>query len=547
MKAHTVGNNYNLKPMNLSLVKIGFPWLSAIYSTIIGLYFFALTSSDKVISNTVPAALREEDIIQAALSILVLIILLDYLRFRRRKKKIRTQLLEFDRHLQEILKSKSKLQAKAHTYSDHADKLKLFISERLLEHIEYDEKYLHFKNIASEVRHNGVISYDKVKTALETAISNARKENAQDQKTQYTDALTNMRYLWDLLDLSTTDNIAMYVANKLYEAEEQYCQLILEEDRHTQSYNPTYFAYDAVIAALPDFVDKKLIRHNKNKSRRKVVAYADNKLLLELEKSIQLLGNINYFVLLIENLLNNALFYLNKKNVGNKYSRISIALKKSRGNAVLSVYNPGPIISDDIKDKIFQLGFSTRRNKENNGKGLGLYFVNQIAKGNEGSIEFDNVKNQPKTFELHISGDTEFKETVEVIKDENEQLICQTKDDKTATVEYKPKDSITGISIRDTKSHKTYSMEIDSSQTENILFDPEHPEAPQWCVEYFKLKTMNKLVFRPLNVTGVRFTVTIPTAESRLEVDYHELESEEINKLENPDVDFDDEDRELYR
>src|SRR5690625_6466944 len=67
----------------------------------------------------------------------------------------------------ELRQSKKQLQLKAHTYSGHADKLKLFISDKLLDYIEYDEKFLHFKSIAAEVRHNGVISFDKVQTVLQ--------------------------------------------------------------------------------------------------------------------------------------------------------------------------------------------------------------------------------------------------------------------------------------------------------------------------------------------------------------------------------------------
>jgi len=99
--------------------------------------------------------------------------------------------------VQELWESKKRLQLKAHTYSDHADKLKRFISDKLLEYIEYDEKFLHFKSIAAEVRHNGVISFDKVQTTLQ------RIEDEADTPKQVSDvraARDAMRYLWDLLD-----------------------------------------------------------------------------------------------------------------------------------------------------------------------------------------------------------------------------------------------------------------------------------------------------------------------------------------------------------
>ena len=168
-------------------------------------------------------------------------IALDAFRFRQGKAKYDRQSQKYEQQIKELFQAKNALQHKVHTYSDHADKLKLFISDRLLEYIEYDEKFLHFKNIASEVRHNGVICYDKVSTALNAALAGGDPGDPGDRR-QYQDALDSMRYLWDLLDLSTTDNIALYIANKLYESEEQYYQQLLAAEGEETPYTPTYSA-----------------------------------------------------------------------------------------------------------------------------------------------------------------------------------------------------------------------------------------------------------------------------------------------------------------
>lgn len=39
-----------------------------------------------------------------------------------------------------------------------------------------------------------------------------------------------MYYLWNLLDLSTADNIALHIANFLVNAKEQYYQIMLEKE-----------------------------------------------------------------------------------------------------------------------------------------------------------------------------------------------------------------------------------------------------------------------------------------------------------------------------
>ena len=78
----------------------------------------------------------------------------EYRYFYKRKKQLQTK-------LNDLWVGKQQLQQRAQISASHTDKLKLFISDKLLEYIEYDEKYLHFKSIAAEVRHNGVISFDK--------------------------------------------------------------------------------------------------------------------------------------------------------------------------------------------------------------------------------------------------------------------------------------------------------------------------------------------------------------------------------------------------
>ena len=55
-----------------------------------------------------------------------------------------------------------------------------------------------------------------------------------------------------------------------------------------------------------------------------------------------------------------------------------------------------------VREQIFQLGFSTKRGRDNRGKGLGLYFVNEIVRGYEGAIEFTNVTNRAETFALRV-------------------------------------------------------------------------------------------------------------------------------------------------
>ena len=130
--------------------------------------------------------------------------------------------------------------------------------------------------------------------------------------------------------------------------------------------------------------------------------YADEQFRILLQGDSEMLGNVNHMVLLIENLVNNALFYAQQKASSQRHNRVAIRLAQSKGEVRLGVYNRGPHIDDDEKEKIYQLGFSSRRVREHHGKGLGLYFVHQIAHGFEGSIGFDNICNRADRISLSV-------------------------------------------------------------------------------------------------------------------------------------------------
>jgi len=187
--------------------------------------------------------MRQPENLLIAGAVLVMLVVFDIWRYLKASARCNQQLKQYQVQINELFDSRRELGTRARTFSDHADKLKMFISERLLETIEYDEKFLHFKNIASEVRHNGVISYDKAQTALLRARQNC--ELGQEQEIQ--DAADGLLYLWDLLDLSTTDNIALHVANRIYDCEEHYFQSLLNDsDDLTSPFTPAFMMTQAL-------------------------------------------------------------------------------------------------------------------------------------------------------------------------------------------------------------------------------------------------------------------------------------------------------------
>ena len=60
-------------------------------------------------------------------------------------------------------------------------------------------------------------------------------------------------------------------------------------------------------------------------------------------------------------------------------------------NIVISIQNNGPEIEENIIEKIFEQGFSTKDNK-NGDNGFGLYIVKEIIEKYNGSINVNSSK-----------------------------------------------------------------------------------------------------------------------------------------------------------
>jgi signal transduction histidine kinase len=493
-------------------IKIQFPWKS-ILCCIVALIFYNVSLNPNTLANYLDPTIYNKTSYQLAIfGIVICFILWDIRQFYFQRK-------QYSQTIKELFIAKRQLQKKAHAYSGHSDKLKLFISERLLEYIQYDEKFLHFKNIASEVRHNGVICFDKVQTALDTAITMQEKGGKySDLKTVSEDALSSMRYLWDLLDLSTTDNIALHIGNYLCECEEHYFQSLLQNN-NTTPYNPTFKAHKVIASCLTNLIDDPEGFHTINKQEESVFIYSDPLIYIKLDKGIDLLGNENHLRLLVENLVNNAQFYLNKKHTAKTQKPIAIELTDLDSEMLLTIYNRGQHIKEENKDKIFQLGYSTRRKKDNHGKGLGLYFANSIAQGYEGAISFINIHNNADTYSIRIqlANDQVVTEIVETILIDTLPLI-NTLDSKDPAKqsEWKFSETIKSIEIFSKRHNATYEFKI-NDQESTTFTDPENPTIPSWSAIIKQRKRSSQLIFIPLDISGVKFQVNIPTAKSRLD------------------------------
>ncbi|MCP4979700.1 MAG: sensor histidine kinase [Gammaproteobacteria bacterium] len=504
------------RQVEMKLARVHYPWLSTLAALSIVVWQYMLANGELFGVDFLPVPLQQQDNLIIAAALLLSLLVFDFWRYIKTSTLCRDQLSQYQKQISELFESKRELGTRARTNSDHADKLKMFISERLLETIEYDEKFLHFKNIASEVRHNGVISYDKTQTALKQAQLNCDETQSQ----QYLEAAASLLYLWDLLDLSTTDNIALHVANQIYDCEEHYFQALLNEtDAEPAPFQPTFMMSHALRRALLPITDNV---GNLGLDQWKCPGrYQDDKFTIQLRTDNEMLGNENHMVLLIENLLNNALFYSQQKEHRNRFNRVSISLAHREGEVVFKVYNRGPRIKEDEKDKIYQLGFSSRRIREHHGKGLGLYFVDQIVRGFEGSIEFENIENREDRLVLSIklaNGEVHSEQVVIVISN-GKPMCCEDESGKTLgkRSEWSFAAPVLSIEVSRRASRKPQLISDLELDTASSHLDESNPLLPRWVLEVKNRKRSSKLVLLPLDVRGVEFIARFASAKSRLD------------------------------
>ncbi len=559
-----MGDQDHLKKLNKLKTSQSYPWLTGLLSLIVVGYFLILHQPYLVTFYHLPELVQRLDFQASVAGIFFCVVFWDVRRFYRQRQRIEQHIRQLRTEINDIWQSKKSLQARAHIYSGHADKLKLFISDKLLEYIEYDEKFLHFKSIAAEVRHNGVISYDKVKTALNKAKEEFSHTSPSDQigtgSNPYRDALEAMKYLWDLLDLSTTDNIALHIGNHLIECEEHYYQQILnKENAGSNPLKPDFSPRSALIKTVVPLIESseveelysqvKDILGNQVKdgpgNDNPPIGYSGQQFRLQLAPTPTLLGNENHLILMLENLLKNAQFFANKAAFKQKSDRIVVQLHSAEGYVHFSVYNRGPHIDDADKDQIFQLGYSTRRVKEHHGKGLGLFFVNEIVKGYQGRIQIENVQNHENTYSVRIAlknGEVVTK-VVKTSLNEGRPFIHESdSEDFPRHQQWEFSSPVESIEVSSTSQSKTHVFnDLDAKQVSNIL-DPGETRIPQWSIEVKPKRGAHRVQFSALDIAGVQFHIKLPTADSRLsgeDLAFEDNLTDEMERLNEQFQEFD--------
>jgi hypothetical protein len=330
-----------------------------------------------------------------------------------------------------------------------------------------------------------------------------------------------MLYLWDLLDLSTTDNIALHVANRIYDCEEHYFQAQLNpDDAQDSPLQPTFKMSRALGRALLPIVEDAAAL-GLNWDWFGSGEFSDEQFRVRMQADSELLGNENHMVLLIENLLNNALYYAQQKASRQAYNPVSIYLDQVDGEVLLKVYNRGPQIAEDEKDRIYQLGFSSRRVREHHGKGLGLYFVNEITRGFEGRIGFDNIDNRADRLSLAVkltNGEL-LRQQVGIVDIAGKPMcqLLESGEQVAKRQEWTYPAPIASIEISSAELARPQVFAGLAATEDSHHIDQADPMRAHWVLEVRNRKRSARLRFQPLDVRGVEFALRFATARSRLE------------------------------
>ncbi|MCD8522868.1 MAG: ATP-binding protein [Saccharospirillaceae bacterium] len=475
------------------IFRIRYPWRTLLAAKLLLFYALLLLSPALVSSLNIPDFIFLPNYFTAAFAVFLILAWLDFRHFTRQQKKVKAS-------LQQLWTSNRQLRQRAQTSASHTDKLKLFISDKLLEYMEYDEKYLHFKSIAAEVRHNGVISFDKVQSALTYAASHSLPDERGNNAMLYQQALVGMRYLWDLLDLSTTDNMALHISAQVSRCEELLFQAELQGRAISElpllpGFDPQRALLDTLMLHLgvtlcdaqgnpqPAFLyDQQTLAEQ---PAPLLLTDSEGLYHIELQPCNPLPGNANHMVLLLENLLRNAQFFATKRQYKSRFAPIAIRLWEAQQCLCVSIYNRGPHISDESREQIFQLGFSTRRVREHNGKGLGLYFAQQIVQGFDGDIGFDNIHNHHERYHLRLElagGEVQNLNLDVGLNSAGEPLVRLADSNEEAAKQWELRAPKRLQSIEVSRRSHPQVAQLMLAEGTSQWFDPHHPAQPQWLI-----------------------------------------------------------------
>lgn len=217
------------------------------------------------------------------------------------------------------------------------------IIRQAMERVQRQSDYI--RDFAHRFRHDSVGRFELLRTILQHSTDSINKQEIDR-------ALSQIDFMNESLRLHLAPDMAMHVAHQVEARRER-------------------FSLNRRIEVLIDTF----------RERNPEVS------LERPEDDVELWGNWHHMELLISNLVSNAI------NHGRENGKIQISLSTNGSTALLEVYNDYNPDDEELHEKdadeLFQLGVTR---KADEGRGYGLYFVNQVAEGYGGSVVFENVE-----------------------------------------------------------------------------------------------------------------------------------------------------------
>lgn len=149
-------------------------------------------------------------------------------------------------------------------------------------------------------------------------------------------------------------------------------------ESNVKSINKTRFNYSETVEMI--CLDMKFIKKNN-------ITLTD-----DIEKDIFISADRELITRLVTNLITNAYRY------GNENGSIYVSLKSDIDNAVLSITDDGIGIDNKKLEKIFERFYQADSSRSNEGTGLGLAMVKEIANLHNGSITVESEVGKGSTF-----------------------------------------------------------------------------------------------------------------------------------------------------
>ena len=106
------------------------------------------------------------------------------------------------------------------------------------------------------------------------------------------------------------------------------------------------------------------------------------------------------FSRVILNLVNNAFDAMREKIIQNYSPKLTVRTKSEDDNIIIEIEDNGPGIPDEIKDKILQPFFTTKKGTQ--GTGLGLSITNDIIKAHGGELTIESEKDEFSIFRISL-------------------------------------------------------------------------------------------------------------------------------------------------